>query len=387
MANEQDFNDSTLLDWHLGYLEGDEADRLQAALRSSPELAARSRALRDLLTLLDRSPAPRPPADLSDKVLAFIDDQNKVLPFDNADTADTVSTGREVSGNWFNGTWRDLLAVAACIALFVAVAVPGYYKAQGASHRYACLGNLKSISTAGFQYADANEGYLPFAKYVPNAAWSPAAAAQGIPVAANSRHMFRLTRGEYLPNMRVFLCPVFRDGRPMTKEIARQSEDFPEPANVSYSFPFMNLPKGLRLDQTRKGPRGMVLAADHSPLRPVPSSSDGPLADPGGNSPLHEAGAGQNAVYTDGSGGWFKNRRIGVDNDDIYGVGNSQGVYRGTEVPVSDTDSFPSAMMAVNPRSHATRIAGRCGSPAQDRSGAWISTRRSFSGVVLGSLQ
>jgi len=340
MADEQDFSDSTLLDWHLGYLEGDEADRLQAALRSSPELAARSRALHDLLALLDESPAPKPPANLSDKVLAFIDDQNKVIPFDSADSGSPVRTGHEVAGNWFSGSWRDLLAVAACIALFVAVAVPGYYKAQGASRRYVCFDNLKTLSTAGIQYSQANGGYLPYANYVPGAAWSPAAASEGVPVASNSRHVLRLAKGNYLPAMRVFLCPGHRDGRPMAIETARQRDDFADPTNVSYSFWFMNLPEGLRLEQTRKGPRGMVLAADHSPLRPAPSSGAGPLADPGGNSPFHEAGAGQNAVYADGSGGWFKNRRIGVDSDDIYGIGNSQGVYRGTEMPVSDTDSF-----------------------------------------------
>lgn len=340
MANEQDFNESKLLDWHLGYLEGDEADRLQAVLRSSPELAARSRALRDLLTLLDRSPVPRTPAGLADKVLEFIDDQTKVISMAGAGDADPMDTRGETVGGWFSGSWRDVLAVAACIALFVAVAVPGYFKAQDASRRYACFDNLKTISTAGIQYAQANGGYLPYANFVPGAAWSSAAATQGIPVASNSRHIFRLSKGEYLPTMRVFLCPVSREGRPMAKEAARQRDDFAEPANVSYSFWFMNLPQGLQVEQTRKGPRGMVLAADHSPLRPAPSSGAGPLADPGGNSPFHEAGAGQNAVYTDGSGGWFKNRRIGVDSDDIYGVGNGQGSYRGTEVPVSDTDSF-----------------------------------------------
>ncbi|MBP7935199.1 MAG: hypothetical protein KA354_11180 [Phycisphaerae bacterium] len=340
MVDQQDFSDSTLLDWHLGYLEGDEADRLQAALQSSPELAARSRALGDLLALLDRSAAPRPPVGLADKVLAFIDHQTKVLPFAGAETPASMSTDGHTVGSRFSASWRDVLAVAACIALFVAVAVPGYRKAQDASRRYACFGNLKTICTAGLQYAQANNGYLPYADYVPGAVWSPAAAAPGAPVARNSRHIFRLARGEYLPTMRVFLCPVFRESRPMPMEIARQSQDFADPANVTYSFLFMNLPSGLRVEEARKRSRGLVLAADHSPLRPTASSLTGPLADPGGNSPCHEAGAGQNAVYADGGGGFFTDRRIGVDCDDIYGVGSGPGVYLGTEVPVSDTDSF-----------------------------------------------
>lgn len=340
MADEPNFSDSMLLDWHLGYLEGKEAHPLQAALQSSPELAARSRALRDLFNLLDQPPAPRPPENLADKVLTFIDERTRVVAFAEAEASDSIRTGREVAGGWFSGSWRDVLAVAACIALFIVVAVPGYYRAQDASRRYACLGNLKTIATAGIHYAQANDGYLPYANYVPGAAWSPAGAARGAPVASNSRHVFRLTRGNYLPTMRVFLCPGYREGRPMAVETARQCEDFAEPANVTYSFWFMNLPSGLRLDEMRKEVRGMAMAADHSPLRPAPSSAAGPLADPGGNSPLHESGAGQNAVFTDSSGGWFKNRRIGVNSDDIYGIGSSRAVYLGTEVPVSETDSF-----------------------------------------------
>jgi hypothetical protein len=121
----------------------------------------------------------------------------------------------------------------------------------------------------------------------------------------------------------------------------RQFTDFAERANNSYSFLFMNWPKGLRLEDMRKGvSRGMVLVADRNPhFAGTPGAVKRALAYRLSNSLQHEDGAGQNAIHVSGSGGWFTSPKIGVDHDDIYKVGGVEQ-YQGTERPVSETDTF-----------------------------------------------
>ena len=121
----------------------------------------------------------------------------------------------------------------------------------------------------------------------------------------------------------------------------RQFTDFAEPANNSYSYVFMNVPKPPRLEELRYGDRRqMVMVADRSPLidNRVSHQID-PYDTQGANSTLHESGAGQNAIYFTGVGGWYTHPTIGVEKDDIYRAGRRLR-YQGTEQPVSPTDTF-----------------------------------------------
>ena len=68
MREEPQAIESMLLDLHLNRLEGDQAREVEETLAQSPDLAGKSRALRDLLGLLDAVEAPEPSADLADSV-------------------------------------------------------------------------------------------------------------------------------------------------------------------------------------------------------------------------------------------------------------------------------------------------------------------------------
>ena len=126
----------------------------------------------------------------------------------------------------------------------------------------------------------------------------------------------------------------------MLAENYRQFSDFAEPANNSYSFLFMNLRQAPRLSSMQTtGRRQMVLVADRNPLFDSRGTHRITLNRRTLNSITHENGAGQNAIYIHGAGGWFTSPTIGVDRDNIYQAGNLVR-YQGTEEPNSPTDTL-----------------------------------------------
>ncbi len=333
--------EALLLDLHLGRLEPRQAAEVEEAVAGSPELAARSRALRELLGRLDRDEAPDPPDDLADRVLERIEAQTAPIRFPEAASALPAGRARDLSAGPLLSL-RELITIAACITLFVGVFVPGYYKAQSVARRSVCRDNLRQIWSAMGLYAADHNGHVAYAGYVPGGSWLPAPVRiPNVPRASNTRHVFRLVRGGYIVQPRVFICPAEADARPMHAQNLRAFSDFAEPANNTYSYSFMNLPRPPRLADMQAGPQnGMVLVADRSPLISVAGTGRiRPFDEQGINSNVHDNGAGQNAVFASGRGGWFAHPTIGVDRDDIYRAGRLLR-YQGTETPTSPTDTF-----------------------------------------------
>jgi len=337
MTDKPEQIEMLLLDWHLGQLDAAKRTQVEDALARSPELALQSQRLRALLDLLDADAEPVPPPALARNVMAKIQERANVIPFPEVRAAQSA---QEVAARGPSLALRDIIAIAACIALFVGIAVPGYFKAHNVSMRHRCLDNLRQVSGAMASYGQANAGFLPYVDYIQGGSWLPGQKPD-VPPASNTRHVYKLVRQGYVPNVRIFVCPASKEGRPMSADDYRQFTDFTERANNSYSFLFMYWPQGLRLEDMRQGPgRAIVLVADRNPHfsdtdDAIRRAADARLS----NSLLHENGAGQNAMRVDGSGGWFTSPEIGVNRDDIYKAGGVEH-YQGTEQPVSETDTF-----------------------------------------------
>ncbi len=336
MRDAADTYESMLLDLHLKRLDASQVSEVEEAVAGSAQLAAESRAIREVLSLLDRYEAPAAPPNLPDRVIARIAEQTAVIPFP-AEAASAVPSGtaHDLSASPVLSL-RELLAIAACITLFVGIFVPGYFKAQAIARRNLCINNLRQIGAAMSGYAEENDGFVSYAGFVPNGSWLPSRV-PNVQRFSNTRPLFNLLRTGHAREARIFICPSTPHARPMIADDYRDFRDFAEPANISYSFQYMNLPKGRRL---RKMDTRMVLLADRNPFFDTRAAHrlnpyDGDTA----NSLSHEEGAGQSVLYADGSGSWCGEPTVGVSSDNIYRAGQLVR-YQGTEQPTCLTDTF-----------------------------------------------
>lgn len=328
-----------LLDLHLKRLDPQQAEVVENAVAHSPELAAQSQGLREVLGLLDRYDAPEAPADLADSVIARVTERTATIPFPQPAPALHEAGAHELSANPVLSL-RELIAIAACITLFIGIFVPGYYKARNMAARNLCAANMARIGSATAMYAEANMGLLPHAGFVQDGFWLPVRVAN-VRRASNTRHLFLLMRDRYVADPRDFICPSSPDGRPMIADDYAGFHDFVEPANNSYSHVFMNRPKPVRPEALPGGQAArLVLAGDRNPLFDGRTSYRlNPYDEGSFNSPTHENGAGQNVLFVGGDVGWFNNPLAGVDRDNIYRSGQTIR-YNGTEGPSCETDSF-----------------------------------------------
>jgi len=272
---------------------------------------------------------------LADRVIDKILDQTRIFSFPKPAAAEPVPASHSVSAGPMLSL-REVIAIAACITLFIGIFVPGYFKAQHISRRNLCRENMREIWSGLAAYAEDNRGYISQAGFVPGASWLPTRAPH-VQRVSNTQPLFNMLRTQHIRDARIFICPSMPHGRPMMAEDYVQFTDFAEPANISYSFQYMNVPNGRRLEDMDTM---MALLADRNPFfdgRAVHHMS--PYDEAAGNSVSHEEGAGQNVIYVGGRGGWFNHPTVGVDQDNIYRAGE-RVLYQGTEQPISSTDSF-----------------------------------------------
>ena len=165
---------------------------------------------------------------------------------------------------------------------------------------------------------------------------------QGSENHSNTRHLYLLVKDGYVePDS--FVCPSCSKsrGRPrLTSTELRGNRDFRDRRYITYSFQI----------RCRQGSDGQlhcrnVLMADLSPLfedlpddfgKPFSLQLDRRLVTV--NSVNHKR-KGQNVLFGDGSVRFLKTRFIGVSNDDVYTLQNTD-VYHGDEVPACATDFF-----------------------------------------------
>lgn len=327
-------NPQRLLDLHLGRLEPDEVEAVEAALASSPGLAACNQRLEQLLGELDAYVPPAAPIDLADRVMVRIASSQTLIPFPT-EAASALPSGatRDLSGSPVLSL-RELITIAACITVFVGIFVPGYYKAQAVSQRTHCRANQGQVYAGLSSYMQAYDGVLPYAGAIPDGSWLRVRT-PGVVRASNTRHIYVAVRENYLTDPRVFLCPARPEGVAMRMDDYRMTRDFAEPANFTFSYQNSNGPKPISVQRLSNR---MPILADMNPLF---SRAPTHNLDPFGmeNSHTHGVNAGQNVLYTDGHVGWVTRPTVGINDDNIYLAGTLQH-YTGTELPQSETDSF-----------------------------------------------
>ena len=344
MDNDKKRRFDALLDLHLDRLDDAERDELQQTLHEDPELRAASDRLRRVIQPLDHlSPAPAP-EHLADRVMAHIGraaGRSDTLPFPAAETepvshrnaTELTSAGLAPQNMGARRLipLREVIAVAACIALLVGVFVPGISSLRSGSQRAMCMDNLGSIYRGTTAYQASFGGSLPFAGRVPGASWLPAQQ-PGTPYASNSRHVYLLVKLDYGPTTDDFFCPCDRGSRAPDAPSVRGCNDFTRACSGGYAS--LNL--SGRAPKFRSM-RAIPYIADANPL--FVNAKFDPTVDANRTNSRAHGGQGQNLLTLDGTVQWMTTPQYqnGARSDNVWLIRNVRE-YTGMEAPTSPDD-------------------------------------------------
>ena len=319
-----------LLAYHLGWLDRAEMEAVERLIESSPELADRSRALRQAVEPLadwDTLPAVE---NLEAQVLARIQRETgaPVMPARRTIKLDAVPAREKVLR--LPLSLKELVVVAASVMIILTVVVPSLSKASARAQRTACESNLRQIGTALVQYGYDNDLYLPYAGAA-DANWS----GDSMPDPRrlrNSRNRYLLLAQGYLKDAARFNDPADSSAVAMQVVDASRFDDFAIPQNCSYDSQIM-IGGGQRLSQHPL----KVVYADSNPILDDAGLSADDAADI--NSTVHRRLSGQNVLRSDGSAHWADSPNAGVQNDNIWQIGGP-ALHSGSDWPQLATDSF-----------------------------------------------
>ncbi len=208
------------------------------------------------------------------------------------------------------------------------------------SWKIQCNKQLAGVFKGLSNYSDEHDGQVPAVATALGAPWYKVGD-QGTDNHSNTRNLWLLVQGDYAKQAD-FICP----GSPLSEAIQfdpnrkASLKDFPDRRNVTYSFRIISS-RPVDLASLRQ----MALMADLNPVfESLQQPTDGQLklkldehlATVNSSNHGHR---GQNVLFGDGSVRFIKTRKVGVANDDIFTLQNTD-MYRGYELPVSATDAF-----------------------------------------------
>jgi hypothetical protein len=333
-----------LLGYYLGLLDDAESAELTRRLEQSAELRSRLDAVRADLRPLDALAVSAPGRDMVDRILARAAATPRLASVPRAVRSGRPARSRSIarvrsatfvagqvserlpSGDEFDTdqgptiSLRELIGLAAAIALFAGVVVPTYNASRNRAQRTACLANMQRIGAANAEYAATFDGMLPYAG-PQNGPWLSAAA--NTSAMPNSRHVYLLLRNTSAVSPSDFVCAGRTQDRAMKRADVQTAMAFPSPANVSYSTPLTDETFAMaHIDPA------FSMLADQNP------QFDGGVYRPRDrlNSDSHGFAAGQNYLRADGGAGWTDQPNVGPENDNIMDMADVTS-YTGWERP------------------------------------------------------
>jgi len=327
--NEKEFvRDDALLDFALNQCAPDETERIAKALQNDAVLKNRLERIKNVLAPLDTWTTPPPPTNMVSDILDHIaahksrsaDDQVATIPFEQSE------------GRGFGGivSLRELVALAACILIFVGVLFPGLRLARQNSRMRTCASQMRSLGIGASSYAAAYGGFLPYA----GPSKGPWLGSQGQPQGSNRRHLIPIFRARFLRNPKLLQCPGADSDPVANAQDAQQSEVWSILRRSNINVQFVGKP--IRIAMVVR-PFVMPYVSDANPLFAGGQFNED--VDPTTtNSPSHR-GQGQNILHFDGSVGWLSSPILNRTGDNIWQIGSIRR-YQGTEQPQQATDAF-----------------------------------------------
>jgi hypothetical protein len=304
----------------------DEREAFAQRVADEAELAAEVAALREVLSPLDQWRAPEPSTGLTDAIMARVATASPLEVV--AESAPLTPVAMRPTGRRLRITLPQVFAVAASIALLLSILVPTVQRGQSQRVQQACLHRIAQLGQGISQYAEAYGGMLPRVATSNSQDWLNQ---------PQRLHMEPAVRLRFI-TPRDLTCPSGGDswtsGMDAQTDRVDPEQDFREflkRGDVMF-YSVQHYPQGPV--QWRARVR-MPRFADANPLVKPGQVLEG--VTPDANSPAHE-GRGQNVLFNDGSAEFLERPQF-QEADNIWRPENN-GRLRGTEAPVSATDSF-----------------------------------------------
>ncbi len=331
MDSAEHISDDRLLDYCLEQCDEAAQGRIADALTTDAALAARCDRLRAVLAPLDTWTTPPPPTTMVSDILDRIAAHQVSVTASPAGPPVVRAAIRDESGGgraWIISL-REVLALAACLAIFAGLFGPSIKVVRHSAQRQMCASNLGQLGTGLASYASAYGGYQPYA----GPAQGPFIDQPGRQRAPNTRHLYPLLKGGFIAGPGVLICAGRRSDVPMNEADVDRHSDFPDPRNRSFHLQYQVRPVRIRV---LANPFVMPYASDANPVFEGDAFHE--QVDPVSANSTSHGGRGQNVLHLDGHTGWYSRPILGTDGDSIWQIGTLRR-YTGTEAPPA-TDAF-----------------------------------------------
>ncbi len=330
-----------LFDHCMGLASTEQIVEAEALISSNEEAAKLHSNLQATLEPLDSIEPEMCPNDLIERTMLRIDNAAS----SSTDRLQQLLAGerkRSIGSQYWH--WLGIARRLATAAVFVvagSILFTAFNYLRFDSRRQQCQMQQSGFFQSLGKYVADHDGKQPAAATQAGAPWYKLGY-QGSENHSNTRRPYRLVKDGYVePDS--FVCPSCSKsrGRPkLTLSELKSNKDFRDRRYITYSFQ-------IRCRQGGDGqlPCRKVLMADLSPLfenlrddfgKPFRLRLDRRLVTV--NTVNHKR-KGQNVLFGDGHVKFLKTRFIGVSNDDVFTLQNTD-VYHGYEVPACETDFF-----------------------------------------------
>lgn len=346
-----------ILDFYFRCGDDDKIDAGRDLVAANPEAALLYAQLEDTLTQLDNvkyEPCPENLVELTVARLKLASSSghtqlHKLLELEQQKQAESTRTVDKSKTTPARLAWgfRDNLvkmtAMAAMILIIASIAVPTLSNMRQRAWRTLCSSRLGRVAAGMTQYANENDGSMPYVASTAGALWSRTGD-QGKENESNNRNPFLLYKMGYVA-AEDFICPGNKYGTALrcTPAQLKALRDFKSRDNFNFSYRIM-CPKASK----RLGDRIFILMSDITPVFEDVLSDRCGRTEPGGvklqlderllkRLSSNHREKGQNILSSDTSVMFVKVRII--NDDDMFTI-NNVNYYEGREVPFDESDTF-----------------------------------------------
>jgi hypothetical protein len=330
-----------LLDYHFHQDTPEDRRQTERLLTADVQLQKLNRSLENMLSPLDEWPNQAPPHDLAERTLVLIQHQRQAetvaqhtMAFANGESGSSESRANCGRGRWVLANLREIITVAACLAIIVTTYRPGLRYVRQQEQQLQCAAGLRQIGVAVAEYLNDHRGALPYVSQPAGATWWNVGK-QDPGQYSNTRNLFLLVKSDYAAPQ-LFVCPGVKAqgqaGSPLSPDEVQKLADFISRNHINYSFRLVGPNQKLEFSPIQP------LLTDQSPLfsnfnsdlqKELNLESNKELWQT--NSPNHQQ-RGQNILYSDGHVRFTLTRTPGANQDDIFTI-QSVTRYRGAEQP------------------------------------------------------